>query len=176
MRKSPIKHQVRSHKRKGKAVRSYVRGHGAKTQSHVANPTIKPKNKPKGFTVILTYSKDPKDKEVIKVIATSYTRAIDEAFEEKTDKRIPIEIRVIDPSIGEVLRWAGSKALEYGKKAAVAAGHYTKEKLKEQYSDVKIKMLIDQAYSTNRGTRLLARAKLRRDHPEVWNVMDISRS
>lgn len=41
-RKSPIKHHVKSYKRKGKLVHDYLRGSGQKTQK-VATPTVKPK-------------------------------------------------------------------------------------------------------------------------------------
>jgi len=170
-RKSPIKHKVSSHIRNGKRVKSYNRGSGAKITRKLSKPTL---GKPKGYTVKLRYSKKPRDLETVKVIATSYKRAIDEAFEEKIDKRLPIEIVVIDPSIGEIIHWAGSRALKYGKVVAKKTGHMAKEKLKSEYSDYKIRQLIDQAYSPNRAIKTLARYKLQTQHPKVWDVMDIS--
>lgn len=40
-RKSPIKHKVRTYKKKDKIVNSYVRGQGSKSLPNLANPTIK---------------------------------------------------------------------------------------------------------------------------------------
>lgn len=184
MRKSPTKHIVKTHNRKnGKThVKSYLRGHGTKTTIHLSKPTL---NKPKGYTVTLIYSDKTREKQ--EVIATSYTRAIDETFENKHDPRLPIEISVVDPSIGEIIHWAGEHAKKYGEIATKKAYQTTKtiakagatmamDEAKRQYSDYRAKRLIDQAYSPNRSTRTLARVKLQKDFPEVWKTMDISRS
>lgn len=180
-RKTPIKHEVKKHLRKSKTyafgsrnivqVRSYIRGKGQKTVSKLSNPTL---TKPKGYTVKFTYP--DKTTEEIHVIATNYHRALDEAFEEKTNKNTPIEITVIDPSIGEIIHIVGSKALEYGKKAVTKGWEFAKTEAKRATSDWYAKQLVEQAYSPNVGTRTIARSKLRNDYPEVWNVMDISRS
>jgi len=50
MRKSPIKHNVKSYTRKGKRVTGYTRGSGTKTTKHLSKPSI---NIPKGYTVKL---------------------------------------------------------------------------------------------------------------------------
>ena len=136
MRKSPTKHIVKSHLRKdGKThVKSYTRGSGSSLgrDLHLANPYI---NKPEGYSVELIYP--DKTPEKIEVIATTYQHAIDEAFKLKTDPRLPEEIIVTDPSLKEVIHWAGAhaqqvgkiaaqKSLEYGKKAAIAGGNYAK--------------------------------------------------
>ena len=105
MRKSPIKHKVSSFTRNGKPVDAYLRGSGTKSVKKLAKPTVGKSNKPKGYTIIFTFSKKKGDKETVKVIASSYMKALDEAFEEKLDERIPVEIVIIDPSIGEILRW-----------------------------------------------------------------------
>lgn len=173
-RHTPVRHKVKAHTRKGKPVKSFMRGSGSKSTKKVASPTVKAKNKPKGYTVKFKYT--AKDTEIIKVIAPSYQDALDEGFEEKEDSRTPIEITVIDPSLGEVIHWAGSRAAEYSKKAAKKAAKKGKEYVKSQYSDYKIKRLIDQAYSSNKSTSFLARSKLKRDHPDVWDIMSISRS
>jgi len=175
MRKTPQKHIVKSHNRKnGKTrVKSYIRGRSIKTITNLSRPTIK---KPKGYTITLTYSNKTKDKETQKVIATSYTRAIDEAFENKHDPRLPIEISVIDPSLGEIIHWAGEHAKKYGEIAIKKAGAIVVDEAKKQYSDHKARQLIEQSYSNNRGIRILARAKLRQEYPHVWRTMDISRT
>lgn len=169
-RKSPRRHIVRAHKRGNVYVRSYVRGKGPwVSKSKTTKPVINRKKKaePKGYTVIMKYSDKPDDKEEVKVIATSYQRAIDEAFEERKDSRFPIEVRVIDPSLGEIFKWASKRALELGKKAAAYA--------KEKASEYQVKRLIADAYSQDPVRRAYARAKLRKEHPEIWDVMDISR-
>ena len=183
-RKSPTVHRVKPHTRGGKKVSTYIRGTRHLNPLHLSNPVL---NKPKGYTVTLVYSNKLFDHEKQEVIATSYTRAIDEAFENKHDPRTPIEISVIDPSLGEIIHWAGEhakkygeiagkKTFEYGKKAAIAGTNYAMTKAKEIASDYQAKRLIEQSYSPNRGTRTLARTKLQRDYPEVWRTMDISRS
>lgn len=211
-RKTPRIHRVKTHVRKNKRVKSYLRG--VRKHTTLSKPTInwkKGKETPKGYTVTLKYSDT--EKEEIKVIATNYHRAIDEAFEEKTDKRIPIEINVVDPSLGEIIHWAGSRALKYGKLAASKAlekakelhedyttrklleqsqsGSYVeremakrklsrleekKQRAKAQTSDISVQQLIDQAYSKNKTAKTFARAKLRKEYPHVWDVMDISRT
>ena len=111
---------------------------------------------------------------------------LDEAFENRHDPRIPIEVIVVDPSIGEIIHWAGEharkygeiaakKSIEYGTKAAAAGASYAISKAKESANDYQTKRLIDQAYSPYHGIRTLARAKLQRDHPEIWRAMDLSR-
>ena len=183
-RKSPIRHKVSSHTRDGKKVKSYKRGSGTKPTKKLSKPTIK---KPKGYTVKLRYSKRPHDMETVKVIATSYMRALDEALEERFDKRKPIEVHLIDPSIGEVLSWAGSRALKYGKTVAeygktatktVAKGAYesAKRSVASSVDDWRAQRLIEDAYSDNKGKKILARAKLKRNYPHVWDIMGISKS
>lgn len=171
-RKSPIKHKVRSYKRKNKVVRSYLRGKGQGTVPNLSKPTLH--QKPKGYTVTLKYSDT--EKEEIKVIATDYHRAIDEAFEEKMDKRMPVEISVIDPLLGEIIHWAGARALKYGKAVINKSYDFVKGQAISAAKDWETKRLIVEAYSENKGKQILARAKLKRDHPEVWDIMDISRS
>lgn len=158
----------------------------------------------------LIYSNKKGDSEVQKVIATSYTRAVDEAFENKTDKRMPVEISVVDPSIGEIIHWAGANVAKAAKRAyGHSKGLYNdmktaslertastsssafvrslakqrlerhREKMKrarDQSHDVAVKKLIDDSYSADDKVKLFARAKLRKEHPDVWHVMDISRS
>ena len=194
-RKTPTLHRVKSHTRNGKTVVPYVRGSGHRNPLKISNPSVL---KPKGYTVILTYSDKKGDKETVKVIATSYQRAIDEAFEEKVDKREPIEITVIDPSIGEIMSWAGKRAVALGKGAGsrvldfgrdvVEASLETTAKTKPGFMgamakkslahrhDRNVERLVKQSYSKDRATKAIARAKLKREHSDVWDVMDISRS
>jgi hypothetical protein len=182
MRKHPIVHRVKSHTRDGKKVITYVRGTRHLNPLHLSNPTI---NKPKGYTVTLIYS--DKTREEQQVIATSYTKAIDEAFENKHNPNMPIEINVIDPSLGEIIHWAGDhakkygeivgrKSIEYGKKAVEAGTNYAISKAKEVASDHQAKRLVEQSYSPIQSIRILARSKLQANYPEVWRTMDLSRS
>ena len=176
-RKTPVKHQVKSHTKKGKKVDPYLRGSGVKTQSRLAKPIVG-KLKPKGYTVNFKYSDKKGDAETVKVISTSYRKALDEAFEEKLDPRLPVEIVIIDPSIGEILRWAGSRALKYGKSATkkIAKGAYdsAKRSALSRVDDFKARQLIEDAYSSYKGRAMLARGKLKRDYPHVWDIMDLS--
>jgi hypothetical protein len=56
--------------------------------------------------------------------------------------------------IEKIVRWAGSKA-------------------KDILSDYNLRNLIDQAYSKNPSTRVLARSKLKREHPDIWKEMEL---
>lgn len=171
MRKTPIKHLVKTHQRNGKIVKSYTRGKGTRFQkvwNTRARPTIK--KTPKGYTVNFVFPNN--SKETVKVIATDYHRAIDEALEEKTNKATPIEIHVVDPSLGEIINWAGKRAVDYSVKALQKG----RELHSQVHYDYETKKLVNEAYSPNRTIRTLARAKLRGKYPEVWDVMDISKS
>lgn len=197
-RKSPTKHIVKSHLRKnGKThVKSYVRGSRSNLAHdlHLANPYI---NKPEGYSVELIYPDKTHEKQ--EVIATTYQHAIDEAFKLKTDPRLPEEIIVRDPSLKEVIHWAGAhaqkygaiaakKAYEYGKKTTIRGANaaidihreggisnYAKNRIQSSANDIRTQHLIEQAYSPNRGTSILARTKLRNEYPEVYSTMDFVR-
>ena len=190
-RKSPSKHVVKSHLRKdGKThVKSYVRGRGMHMGHHIAKPTL---NKPEGYTVTLIYPDKTREKQ--EVIATTYQHAVDEAFKNKVDVRLPEEIVVTDPSLREVVHWAGThaqkygkiaaqKAVEYGKRGANVAidisdkgvSNYTREYLKSGANDYRATKLIEQAYSPNRGVSVLARSKLQKEYPDVYRTMDFAR-
>ena len=75
---------------------------------------------------------------------------------------------------------AGSRALKYGKTATekIARGAYesAKKAAMSKVSDFRVKKLIEDAYSKNRGKSMLAKAKLKRDYPHVWDIMGISKS
>jgi SpoVK/Ycf46/Vps4 family AAA+-type ATPase len=63
----------------------------------------------KAFTVNLTYGEN--DGESVIVIADSYQDALSEALEERVDERMPIEVELIDPDLGAVIKFIaeGSK-------------------------------------------------------------------
>jgi len=230
-RKSPVRHSVKSHTRKKKPVRSYTRGKGVKTKKITKRRVSKPTTGPKPFTVNFKYSEKPGDGESLIVIATSYKKAMAEAFEEKVDSREPIEIEIIDPDFGRVFRAIGSglkRVVGVGAKYAIKGGHiakqateraaiaakphvvkgiktgarygaqYTKRGIKAgvKYGVKGIKVtgraaasslasvahdavagkLVRDAYSPDRVKRAVARARLRKSFPDVWDVMDVSRT
>lgn len=162
MRKSPVRHQVNSYTRNGTRIRAYLRGSGRKKLTAIANPTLSPK----GYVVNFTFP--DKTKETVKVISTSYNAAIDEAFEEKVSKQEPVEIHIIDPSLGEIVSWARQRVSTTAKKVWSEA--------KKAHHDYQTRELIRKAYSSDPVTKAFARSKLKSEHPEVWDVMDISHS
>jgi len=192
MRKSPVKHHVKSHKRKEKQVKSYSRGKGQRLKIVKKIKTTHPKH-PKAYTVNFLYSKKPESGESVVVISTDYHKALREAFEEKHDPRTPIEVEVIDPDLGRVLRVIGGglkKIAKVGGKYAAkglrATGRVTKAGLKitgkmvaeaaaEARYSYKAKQLLRKAYSPDKITRTIARAKLRADYPEIYALCDFSR-
>ena len=65
MKKSPIKHKVKSHKREGKTVQSFTRGKGSKTK--ISKPTIRKKSKKlKVYGIIDMVRKEDRDDQFYK--------------------------------------------------------------------------------------------------------------
>ena len=180
-RKSPRRHSVKSHVRNGYRVSSYVRGQGRTIPTLIRRKIIKT-DEPKSYTINFQYSKKKGDGESVVVIAKNYQDALDEAFEEKTDSRNPISIEVIDPDIGKALRIIGKgvgKGIKLGAKYAWIAGKtITKETahaIAKSYREMRLRRLIDEAYSPDRVTRIRARAKLKLRYPEIYSICDFSK-
>jgi len=164
--------------RNGSRVASYVRGRGTQTRLI----TKRKIGKPKSFTVNFKYSNRKGDGESVVVIASSYDKALDEAFEEKTDPRQPIEIELIDPNIGKALRIlakGAGQAVKLGAKYAwIGAKTITKETahaVAESYRELRVRRLIDESYSPDRVKRAIARARLKQRYPEIYSMCDFSR-
>jgi hypothetical protein len=111
-RKHPIKHIVKGHKKTdGTIVRTYKRGAGGKVvKTKKGGPAMA--IGPKAFTANFIYSNKKDDGESVVVIADSYASALDEAYEERTSRRTPIAVDLIDPSISSVLSFIGNTAKE----------------------------------------------------------------
>jgi len=179
-RKSPRKHSVKSHVRAGYRVSNYVRGKGTGT---IPTFTSRRKlDKPKSFTVNFTYSNRKEDGESVVVFATSYDKALKEAFQEKTDPREPISVEVIDPSIGKALRIlarGAGKAVALGAKYTYVAGKTVAKEaafaIARAYRSQKVRRLIEESYSPDRATRAIARAKLKTQYPELYSSCDFSK-
>lgn len=193
-RKKPVRHRVATHKREGSTVESYMRGTRVlRVKPIVTISRYRKSREPKAWTVNFKYSNKTRDGESFLVIAPTYQRALDEAFEEKKDLRDPIELSVIDPTIGEVLHLIGRGAKQAahlgakyaikggkavakgGKDVAVLAAKKGGSVLAARLRDEIAKGLIKDAYGTNRGARIIARSRLKAEYPNVYNVMDFSR-
>lgn len=179
-RKSPIRHSVKSHVRDNKRISSYVRGKGVRTLPSLTSR--RKLDKPKSFTINFQYSKKKGDGESVVVIARNYVDALDEAYEEKTDSRIPISVEIIDPNIGRALRILGREAkavgeagLKYGWRTTKALTAEVTHAIAKSYRELRLRRLIDEAYSTDRVTRIRARAKLKLRYPEIYSVCDFSK-
>ena len=193
-RKSPRRHSVKSHVRAGYRVSNYVRGKGTRTL-----PTLTRRRKliktgePKPFTVNFKYSNKAGDGESVIVISTSYDKALKEAFEERVDARQPIQVEVIDPDLGRMLRIVAERAKTAVKVGAREAGKLTKLGIKYGYAGAKVlgkeaafaiarayrsqklRRLIEESYSPDRATRAMARARLKTQYPEIYSVCDFSK-
>jgi len=128
------------------------------------------------------YSDKPRDGESVIVIATDYHKALDEAFEERVDTREPIEVEVIHPDIGRMLKAVATGAgkltklgIKYSYKGAKVLGYEAARAVAIKYGKLKVKRLIEDAYSPDRPTRVFARAKLRTKYPEIYAVCDFSK-
>jgi hypothetical protein len=77
MRKSPIRHHVRSHRRCGRPVHDYDRGKGSRP--NIAKPRLRHfTQRPSAYVVEITYITHPRD--VFTVNAPSYPDAIENAL------------------------------------------------------------------------------------------------
>jgi len=182
-RKSPRKHSVKSHVRSGYRVSNYVRGQGTRNlPSFTSRRKIIKTDEPKAYTCNFKYSEKKGDGESVVVISTSYDKALKEAFQEKTDPREPIEIEIVDPSIGEALRIlarGAGQAVKLGAKYTYVAGKTVAKEaafaVARAYRSQKVRRLIEESYSPDRATRAMARAKLRTQYPEIYSACDFSR-
>lgn len=196
-RKSPFRHRVTDHDRttsSGKKVHvtSYMRGAGKRRKKWVVRGTkelITKKHGPKPYTINFKYSNRRGDGESVVVIAPSYQKALDEAWEEKVDKRHPIEVEVIDPDWGRVFRAIGKglkkvgkiggkyavKGLQAGYKAAKITGKAAAREVAYQFKQHRIKKLVEEAYSDYKPDRMKARAMLKRYFPDVYAMCDFSK-
>ena len=176
-RKSPIRHHVRGYTRKsGDKVRDYTRGQGKGTSTFTSRRKL---DKPKSFTINFAYSNKKGDGESVVVIARNYVDALDEAYEEKTDTRIPISVEVIDPDLGRALRVlrreakaVGEAGLKYGWRTTKALTAEATHAIAKSYRELRLRRLIDEAYSTDKVTRIRARAKLKLRYPEIYKICD----
>ena len=181
-RKSPICHTVKEHTRQGNRVHPYVRGQGKAQQPSFTQRRVLKKESPKSYTINFKYSNKPNDGESVVVIARTYQDALDEAWEEKTDARNPISVEVVDPDIGRALKILGrgvAKAVLLGAKYTYVTGKtVTREAahaIARSYREMRVRRLIDEAYSTDRRIRILSRAKLKQRYPEIYSICDFSR-
>ena len=204
-RKSPIKHSVKSHVREGGRVRAFQRGKGVKpaVRSFATKRLIQKVPKAKAYICNLTYSNRPGDGETLTIFGpggmAGYKKVLDECWEEKHDLRDPIEIHVIDPSLGDVLKYVGTgakKVAHLGGKFAVKGGHIAyragvitgkglkvagrigaKEAVKTFRSAAergRVMIILNQCYSKNKYIRITARQKLLKKYPSVYDIAEFS--
>jgi len=112
-------------RRDGTSVRGYVRGSGVKSKYTRRKVVGAAEEGDLGYVVNFKYSDKPGDGESVLVFTDptataeeAYTKAMDEAFEERVDSRRPVEIDLVDPSVGAMLKWVGERVkgtIAYGK-------------------------------------------------------------
>jgi len=172
-RRSPIVHTVSGYRRKnGTYVRPHVRGSGRGrplprtklVRRRVYDDSTE--DGPEAWTITFNY-KDGK-KEAVTVIAPSYEKAMDEAFEErKRQHEKPVGITITDPSL-----WGAIKgALKAGGRVAKYAGKRARFTVRKHA----IMGLLHDAYSKDPIRRKAARIALKREFPEVYAMCDFSR-
>ena len=83
-----------------------------------------------------------------------------------------------NPSAKLCVRGAG-KAVKLGAKYSYIAGKTVGKEaahaVAKSYRELRLKRLIDEAYSPNRTTRVIARAKLKQRYPEIYKICSFSR-
>lgn len=197
-RKPPVSHSVSGHTRGGHSVGSYVRGSGSKYPNSPSRSS--PQSNAEAFVVTMRYRDGTSEK--VNVIAPrgAYKKAIDEALEERTHKAKPIEINILDPSLGEVIgfiRRGVGTGLKYVKSGIVKASPHVKSGVRKGAKGLKrgvksvgrglsrsvesirknreAQRLVNHSYSEDPGKRALARTKLKEKYPEVYDNCDFSR-
>ena len=95
-RKSPIKHKVRSHTRKGKIILDYFRGHGERPKK-ISKPTVKIYEKSRKdmnkYRITIKYTGN--QRESFTVEAPSYPKAIEQSLISRLRVTPPKQIDVI---------------------------------------------------------------------------------
>lgn len=101
-RRPPIAHKVDGHRRDGHSVSGYERGSGGRS-----SPSTVSRRGVRAEAFIITMKYKDGSSETINVIAPvgDYKKALDEAMEERTHKAKPVEINILDPSLGEVIKY-----------------------------------------------------------------------
>lgn len=51
-------------------------------------------------------------------------------------------------------------------------GHLAKEELKSTVEEYKVKELLKKTPSSNKAESILAKVKLKKDYPEIWNMLN----
>ena len=130
-RRSPVKHGVSGYTRKdGTKIKGHTRGKGTRPRKPQRSRVVgkhTDDDTPIGvhaFVTNFTYSDKPGDGESVISISDNYPDAIDEAWEERMDPRIPIAVECIDPDLGAALKWVGKRvksAVKWGKPRIVEA-------------------------------------------------------
>lgn len=194
-RKPPISHKVTSHIRDGHSVGGYTRGSG-RTRTI---PISRGKQNAEAFTVTMKYKDGSSEK--VNVIAPKgdYKKALDEALEERTHEATPMEINILDPSLGEIIgfiRKGVGTGLKYVKKGIIRASPHVKSGIKRgvkglgrglgkgarsiaksvqaSRQNAEAKRLVNHSYSPDPSVRATARTKLKRKYPEVYDNCDFS--
>ena len=138
-RRPPIAHSVDGHRRDGHSVSGYERGSGGRSSSSTGSRSSV---RAEAFIVTMKYKDGSSEK--INVIAPvgAYKKALDEAMEERTHKAKPIEINILDPSLGEVIKYLSEgvgTGLKYVKKGVEKAKPHVVSGVKKVGREAKIR-------------------------------------
>ena len=181
-RKSPVKHEVSSYTREGRKVSSHTRGSGylkSRERKRVAKRFMQdtPMKEPKLWVVTYTYKSSKK--ESVNVIAMTYDKALDEAFEErKYQNWVPTNVNIDDPDLLGFIKKTLSvpgKVAGASARAAKWAGSGIGRQAKFTVEEQKVMHLLRNAYSDDARTKLSARIALKRIYPEYYELADFSR-
>ena len=113
----------------------------------------------------ITFNYKDGGKETVTVIAPSYEKAMDEAFEERKRKsEKPASIKIVDPGVWKSIMGALKASGTYATKRARYA-------LRKQI----IMGMLQDAYTDDPVRRRAARIALRKEFPEVYEMCDFSR-
>jgi len=65
--------------------------------------------------------------------------------------------------------------IKYAYAGAKAVGRDAARAIAKRYGELRVRRLVEDAYSSDRATRAMARAKLRTQYPEIYAVCDFSK-
>lgn len=204
-RRSPSRHRVKTHMRRGLPVKGFERGSGIKIQkSKVVGRLMgdpKEDSTPMGLhAYTINFSYEDGTGESVIVFSDNYQSASDEGWEERVDTRTPISVEVIDPDIGAALKWFGERVkagYEYGKprivkatklgakyavrggikglEAGVAATRETYKLAAFGVQQKLVEQLLRLCYQKDKSKRIASRAALKKRYPSIYSQCDFSR-
>lgn len=80
-------------------------------------------------------------------------------------------LKIMARGVGKAVKLGAKYSYITGKTVGKEAAHA----VAKSYRELRLRRLIDEAYATDRVTRIMARGKLRQRYPEIYAICDFSK-